>query len=453
MSEELESTFAPVYNWILCRKELTNLAKLLYGRLKQFAGKENKAWPSVTTLAEALGKSVRQVQNTIKELERHKLIQVDRPTDGIGTSYYYFLDHPWMKQHASGTSAPQTPPKSSNSPGNKNGSKEGVKCTAPPGEAHCTTPVKCASPPWCSPLHHLVQSAAPKKNIEKNSEEKREENNEEITLQALASLAPGQPPQFLTSVTTPRLRLVHSSRQDNAAPDFDLGLVPNMSPITDEAIAAHLLRTRDLKPVSVQATPDTERLQAGQETIDEAKEKANRAKERRHSRQEAKPSEWGRSNLTTAQKLKHITDGKALPVSLKKQAHELEEMWIREFKEKFPGEAIGACWGGKEMACASWLIVNYGGTEPIAKTIRYYIRYWEHHKPRFFRGSAILPNFGQVRAAHEQLVPEANRMFTALQAKAAYDKWAADNPSGFYPPDNIKDAYEKAKDDLKSIGL
>ena len=96
---EKKKEFAPVPNWLLCRKEVTSTGKLLYGRITQYVGKNGTAWPSIRVLAEELGVVERQIKRVIQELEGKKLIKVTRPKDGVSTSYYSILGHPWMKQH------------------------------------------------------------------------------------------------------------------------------------------------------------------------------------------------------------------------------------------------------------------------------------------------------------------------------------------------------------------
>ena len=91
--------------------------------------------------------------------------------------------------------------------------------------------------------------------------------------------------------------------------------------------------------------------------------------------------------------------------------------------------------------------------EAAAQAIRYYVRHWEIHRPRYFKGHNILPTLGQLRVLHAQVVPESHKMLGALEAKAAYAKWVAANPASLYPPDDINSAYEKAKADLKALGL
>ena len=83
-------TFAPIPNKILCRKDLSHGAKLCCARLIQYAGKDGKAFPKLTTLADELGMSVRAVQRFISELEEADLVKTERR--GRGYSNLYRVD-------------------------------------------------------------------------------------------------------------------------------------------------------------------------------------------------------------------------------------------------------------------------------------------------------------------------------------------------------------------------
>lgn len=80
--------------------ELTTIgtaAKLVYGRLCQFAGSRGYCWPAISTLSCAIGVTRTTTKKAIKELVAEKLIEVVGRIneDGDATSnLYYFLDHP-----------------------------------------------------------------------------------------------------------------------------------------------------------------------------------------------------------------------------------------------------------------------------------------------------------------------------------------------------------------------
>ncbi|MFN7994893.1 MAG: helix-turn-helix domain-containing protein [Bryobacteraceae bacterium] len=74
-------------------------AKLIYGRLCRYAGKEGAAYPAIRTLADETGMSETQARTYIRELEVERFILVDRENrhyhadGGGGSNVYVFLWH------------------------------------------------------------------------------------------------------------------------------------------------------------------------------------------------------------------------------------------------------------------------------------------------------------------------------------------------------------------------
>jgi DNA-binding transcriptional ArsR family regulator len=83
-------TFAPIPNEILRRKDLSHGAKLCCARLIQYAGKDGKAFPKLTTLGDELGMSKRAVQRFLIELEENNMVTAHQR--GRGQSNMYVLD-------------------------------------------------------------------------------------------------------------------------------------------------------------------------------------------------------------------------------------------------------------------------------------------------------------------------------------------------------------------------
>lgn len=100
-------TGAMVPNWLLCRVEISQGAKLCWARLAQFAGKDGECYPKQETLAAELGVSERQARSYVRELEEFALLEATQ--HGLGTSNSYaFLDHAWI--HEGQPSAPAADP-------------------------------------------------------------------------------------------------------------------------------------------------------------------------------------------------------------------------------------------------------------------------------------------------------------------------------------------------------
>lgn len=84
-------------NWLLCRDEIGQGAKLAYARLAQYAGEKGACFPRQKTLALELGVSERTANEYIRILVKVRLIEIER-RDLRLQNRYYFLDHPWMHE-------------------------------------------------------------------------------------------------------------------------------------------------------------------------------------------------------------------------------------------------------------------------------------------------------------------------------------------------------------------
>ena len=89
---------AIVPDWLMERKstEISQGAKLAYGKLAQRAGKNGKAFPSEAKLAEDLGVSKSKVKRYLVELRDSGLIRYKQR--GLNQSNdYEFLSHEWQR--------------------------------------------------------------------------------------------------------------------------------------------------------------------------------------------------------------------------------------------------------------------------------------------------------------------------------------------------------------------
>jgi hypothetical protein len=78
------------------RKEVTPGAKLIYGRLMRYAGKDGVAYPRVDTLGEEVGMGERQAQKHLRALEAARLLRIQKRYDRYGgqtSNGYVFLWH------------------------------------------------------------------------------------------------------------------------------------------------------------------------------------------------------------------------------------------------------------------------------------------------------------------------------------------------------------------------
>jgi len=73
-------------------RQLSQGAKIAYGRLCRYGGKDGEVFPKRETLAHEVGCGVRQVDSYIRELKDYKLLEVERL--GLGqANRYYFVWH------------------------------------------------------------------------------------------------------------------------------------------------------------------------------------------------------------------------------------------------------------------------------------------------------------------------------------------------------------------------
>lgn len=87
------SRFSVLPDGLVAYPGLSFGAKVLWGKIAQYAGKDGRAYPSVATLASAIGLKERHTQNLLLELKREGFIETSR---GPGANSYYFLLHPCL---------------------------------------------------------------------------------------------------------------------------------------------------------------------------------------------------------------------------------------------------------------------------------------------------------------------------------------------------------------------
>lgn len=80
-----------VPNWIMRRNDISQGAKLCFGRLAQFAGKNDCAFPGHQVLANELGVSVPAVKGYLRELSVLGVIYSQRMGSG-NFSLYFFIE-------------------------------------------------------------------------------------------------------------------------------------------------------------------------------------------------------------------------------------------------------------------------------------------------------------------------------------------------------------------------
>ena len=84
-----------VPNWLARRTKISHGAKLCYGRLVQYNGRDGRCNPRESVLASELGVSERQCRRLLAQLQRCGLIAIRQRGLRLSNSYS-FLKHAWM---------------------------------------------------------------------------------------------------------------------------------------------------------------------------------------------------------------------------------------------------------------------------------------------------------------------------------------------------------------------
>jgi hypothetical protein len=80
-------------NELTAYPDLSPSAKLLWGKLAQYAGMDGRAYPSIARLAADIGLKERQTQNVLAELKKKGFIE---SVKGARSNSYFFLLHPCL---------------------------------------------------------------------------------------------------------------------------------------------------------------------------------------------------------------------------------------------------------------------------------------------------------------------------------------------------------------------
>ena len=86
-----------VPEWLARRREISQGAKLLYGRLIRYAGKNGQCNPKIETISDEVGVSRRMAVDYINELRNHGLIDTSRTGKGKANDYF-FVFHQWITE-------------------------------------------------------------------------------------------------------------------------------------------------------------------------------------------------------------------------------------------------------------------------------------------------------------------------------------------------------------------
>lgn len=382
-----------VPNWLMCRPEIQPGAKLCYGRLAQYEGKEGDCFVSVETLAGELGIGIRQARRYLQELENFQLIY--RMPRTATTNTIIFLLHEWMPPESEWREGPDVA-----SARAAEAKKAASRKTQEFRKVTLVTP------------GHACPGGRSKKAVEESQPSLlfptgREAQEESQKLPASPSTDTAEPYPYPSEV----------KNQENAAE----------WPYINNCSGADAQRSR-LAEAAARAAARTDAVE--------------RARAERRARATAKLGADGRaSNLK----------GRTYPPGRRQQLKACETLWLDSLRSRWD-DTLFATWGPKERGQVAHLLDRYSGVV-VEQALRYVVDQWDSIKSRLFKGKGTFPSVGVVVAMHNILVPEAQLWSKIATIRQEYDQWFRDHPNDMVPPAELKERYDSARKDMEALGL
>ena len=126
---------------------------------------------------------------------------------------------------------------------------------------------------------------------------------------------------------------------------------------------------------------------------------------------------------------------------------------LEEFDPDFPRTDWKAEANKKARGQMRQLVELYGGAQ-TEQALVYTVRNWNRITDRYFKkGSKGVPNLGALFALHESLYREAVLWAKHSGAIREWEEWREENPDDFYPPNDLKERYQKATKELEALGF
>jgi hypothetical protein len=402
---------AMVPNWLLERPELSLGAKLVYGRLAQYAGRRGYAYPRVTTLARAVGlKDKRQAQRYLKELREHGLLEVADYSKNGAANRYFFLNHRWMYEDEVPETTPETDGDLYQEENDQEIASDSDKVDGP-GDIYDTGGVSHTTP-TPRQIRHPIEESQGKESEEVNQGGAKRHLGSKLHSAGLVS--PGA--------------AGNETSRDLCAKELSSSAVPQQSTIADLEAAAEGAKAKHDAAAAIAA----------------AKKQANAAKRKR-----ARRSAWHTGE--EEQKIQKVNGKKLTPLQ-SEQLRVCERMWIRGMRKSWPDTTFDTAWDGKQRKQCIHLLEKYPG-ELVEQAISYVIVQWDAIRDRIFKGKGTFPSIGMLLRMHEVLVPESQKFSQALAVHHEYEGWFDANPHKLVAPQELQARYDAMKPDLKALGI
>lgn len=485
-----EEGVALVPNWLLRRPEVSWAAKLVYGRLRQYAGEHGAAWPCVQTLGTELGTSRRCATNYLRELVDLGLIAVVSGRGPGKSSTYYFVDHEWRAAPAPvspgyGTSPPPPPVEREDvahegaeepawGPDSFGGSDFAcARC----GEAMCVGGCLSATPD--TPRVHVyhgesqlevrmaaqMDAASPEKRPE--SEAEKDPTRETLSKDVGNFVPRGWETSFprgendLSYRRGSEKRVIEKGQECEGGASAPAQHIQPEKPLSSPTPKGDT-RTPTPKFLSFEeATPtprgpeakssaELERVLGKtpitQDAVTALTEKLAADGRRRRSEQAAAESKKAQGLLN----LKGSGPGGLTPHATAKVINNVEKVWREEMAIVFPGLTI-VVWDSVQRGQAKNLVAKYGGHSTIA-AVQYVVREWNAINEKYLRGKGDLPTIGFILKLHERIVPLAEQWSQHATILEEWKKYQRENPYG-EPPTELETRYQVARKALDKLGL
>ena len=438
-------------------RDLTPGAKLCYGRLLTFAGANGYAWPSISTLAKAVGVSARHVQRYLKELREAEFIRIYDRSATHRSNVITFLRHPVLDDTAE--------------PVWYRDSEERIRAPAP----RVRTPIEelPSDPPDRSVTgypHDVVVTHPHDVHVVPSLKNSERRDQRECREPAVASrpTAGAEP----TAAPRPAAWKLGAARLDAISdPDPEPAAASRPSALREPGRA----KARPSPPSHVAPTPKTfDPKSSGKSRREEPDEDPAEAieeetpfdavPEKPSSERLKNASEFaerlrqdllvkrGASFQAAADKKARVGnfDGDGMSgasASLRARGQECRKVWFAELGIAFPDVTI-AQFGAKENAQLKTLLEKYGGSI-VADALRYVVREWASIRKRYMKGRlGPAPSIGWILACHEQLFSESQVWAKHAPVLQEWAEWWKRNPNNPYPPSDLKARYREAEKEL-----
>jgi hypothetical protein len=129
----------------------------------------------------------------------------------------------------------------------------------------------------------------------------------------------------------------------------------------------------------------------------------------------------------------------------------LEKIWREEMEAAFPALVI-APFAPKEWVQIKKLKEGYS-PEILIEAFRYVVRNWSTINQRVFKGKGTYPSIGMILSLHSTLVLEAQQWAKVRSVIEEYNDFWTANPEAYKIPADLQDRFAEAEKVLKSLGL